>query len=162
MSTESSKDRLDEFPDVVAALLSSVPDAALEPARRVRLRERVLAATAAKPEPLMRIQRVDEGQWVQLLPKLFLKPLRVDRDKRTQTSLWRLDPGARIPAHDHTGEEECLILEGSVSWDDTLYRRGDYLLARPGLRHTEFFAPDGALLLIRSELTPELEAAFMK
>jgi len=41
-----------------------------------------------------------------------------------------------------------------------VYGPGDYLLARPGLRHTAFHSERGALLMIRSELTPELEALF--
>ena len=89
-----------------------------------------------------------------------MQPLRVDRATRTQTSLWRLEPGATIPPHDHSGEEECLVLEGSVDFEGRLYGAGDYLLAPPGLHHTEFVSPDGAVLMIRSELSGPIEALF--
>ena len=148
--------------DVLDALLAAVPDGRLEPARKSRLRERVLARAAGTgaPEPLMNILRADQGEWRTFLPRIHLKLLRLDRERRTQTSLWRLDPDAVIPQHMHTGEEECLILEGGVSWDGVVYGPGDYLLARPGLMHTAFHSRQGALLMIRSELTPELERLF--
>ena len=34
------------------------------------------------------------------------------------------------------------------------YGPGDYLFSTPGVRHSEFMAPEGALLWIRSELLP--------
>ena len=160
--SKHSTDRTDGHADVLEALLAAVPDARLEPARRSRLRERVLAnaAAAPAPEPLMNILRADQGEWRTFIPRIHLKLLRLDRERGTQTSLWRLDPGAVIPQHRHSGEEECLILEGGVSWDGVVYGPGDYLLARPGLVHTAFHSERGALLMIRSELTPELEALF--
>ena len=149
-------------PDVLAALLGAVPEARMDPGRKARLREQVLARAAATPEQdsLMRILRAGQGEWRTFIPRIHLKLLRLDRERGTQTSLWRLDPGAIIPQHRHTGEEECLILEGGVSWDGVVYGPGDYLLARPGLLHTAFHSEQGALLMIRSELTPELDALF--
>jgi anti-sigma factor ChrR (cupin superfamily) len=159
--SKASMDRMSDHPDLLAAVLAAIPDGRMQPDRRARLRERVLARAAAKePEPLMQILRADQGAWRTFLPRIQLKLLRLDRERGTQTSLWRLEPGAVIPAHDHDGEEECLILEGGVTWDDVVYGPGDYLLARPGLRHTAFHSEQGALLMIRSELTPELEALF--
>ena len=148
--------------DVLEALWAAVPGARLEQKRKARLRERVLqrASATAEPESLMHILRNDQGEWRTFLPRIHLKLLRIDRERGTQTSLWRLDPGAVIPAHRHTGEEECLILEGGVSWDGVVYGPGDYLLARPGLLHTAFHSEQGALLMIRSELTPELDRLF--
>jgi anti-sigma factor ChrR (cupin superfamily) len=78
----------------------------------------------------------------------------------TQTSLWQIAPGGVIPPHDHIGEEECLIVEGSIVWNGHEYHPGDFLLARPGAHHEPFVSPNGALLLIRSELTRHLEKLF--
>ena len=153
---------LESAPELAEPLLEGLADAGLESARRARLRERVLARASAQPEKpsLASILRADEGRWVALLPNVFLKPLRVDRVAGTQTSLWRLDPGAHIPAHTHTAEEECLVLDGDISWEGVQYGRGDFLLARAGLHHTAFTTQGGALLMIRSELTPFLDALF--
>lgn len=129
------------------------------PPRRDALRERVLrGATKPAVEPV--IVRADVGEWRPFIPGVKLKLLRLDRAARTQTSLWRLEAGAALPPHDHRGEEECLILEGSVLYERREYVAGDYLLAPPGLHHPEFVSPRGALLLIRGELSGPLEGLF--
>ena len=159
---DDRKPALDDAPDVVEAIASHLKPVPLDAARADALRGRVAASTAESPSPppLTEVLRATEGRWLPFLPRVSLKPLRVDRRGGTQTSLWRLEPGARIPEHDHTGEEECIVLSGSVVFGGETYREGDYLLARPGLHHTEFVSHGGAVLMIRSELTPHLAALF--
>ena len=142
---------------LAGTLLEAFAPVALAPARNAALRARVLAI-AAPPQPV--IVRAGERPWLSFLPGVKLLPLRVDRAARTQTSLWRLEPGATIPPHDHSGEEECLVLEGSVDFEGKLYVAGDYLLAPPGLHHTEFVSPGGAVLMIRAELSGVIDALF--
>jgi anti-sigma factor ChrR (cupin superfamily) len=110
----------------------------------------VIEAAAGSTQVL----RAGEGEWLRLLPGVTIKTLHVDREHGTQTSLWRLEAGARIPPHPHTKDEECLVLEGSITHDGVRYRQGDFLFTRPGLRHKDFIAPEGALLMIRSERIP--------
>ena len=160
---DDRKPALEDAPDVVEAIASHLKPVPLEASRAGVLRTRVAAASSAEssePAPLMEVQRSAEGRWIPFLPRVSLKPLRIDRRGGTQTSLWRLEPGARIPEHDHAGEEECIVLSGSVVFGGETFHEGDYLLARPGLHHTEFVSHGGAVLMIRSELTPHLAAAF--
>lgn len=157
--SDDRKPALEQAPDVVAALASQLKPVPLEASRAEALRARVAAGAAGAPPP-MEVLRADEGRWLPFLPRISLKPLRVDRRAGTQTSLWRLEPGARIPEHGHIGEEECLVLSGSVVFGGEAYHEGDYLLARPGLRHGEFVSHGGAVLMIRGELTPSLAAVF--
>jgi quercetin dioxygenase-like cupin family protein len=91
-----------------------------------------------------------------LLPGVTVKTLR--RDDRTQTTLWRVQPGATVPGHVHSHEEECLVLEGSIVHDGVEYFPGDFLLAHPGERHRVFESPRGALFMIRGEPVPTHEA----
>ena len=161
-------------PNLAGAIAESLAAVEWPGARRAALRDRVVAAASAPhaagvaPQPVrdphaavaMRVQRTDEGRWYTLLPRIALKPLRIDRDARTQTALWKLEPGARIPAHEHGGEEECLVLSGAVEYEGARYGAGDYLLALPGYRHEEIASRDGATLLIRGELSPHLESLF--
>ena len=139
-----------------ACLLEALADVPLDPARKAALRRRILAATLPRAAPLLEIRRSEEGRWYPLLPGIALKPLRVDVPGWTQTSLWRLDPGARVPPHAHAADEECLVVAGSVVQGGIEYRSGDYILARRGLQHAEFVSPQGAMLLIRGELSPHL------
>jgi anti-sigma factor ChrR (cupin superfamily) len=80
--------------------------------------------------------------------------------QRTHTSLWRMAAGASLPEHDHSAEEECLVISGAVDWSGERYGEGDYLLVQSGFRHTEIHSRDGATLLIRGELTARLEQVF--
>lgn len=144
-------------------LLGGVPGAKLPGARVEALWQRIAAGTqapAGEPRQPFDIVPAAVDDWRPFLPGLKIKPLRVDPVAGTQTSLWRLDAGARVPAHSHDAEEECLILEGTLVWGDRCYGKGDYLVAHPGGAHDEFTSPDGALFLIRSQLTEPLKRLF--
>ena len=161
MTRERRFDRPSDAPELIAPLLEGIAPAKIEPARKAALRARILASVSAEEHdaaPRMELVRADDGEWVKLLPKIYLKRLRVDRVRKSQTTLWRLEAGAVLPEHDHGKPEECLILDGSLLWDGNSYGKGDYLLAPVGLHHTPMTSPNGALLLIRGELTAELAA----
>ena len=139
---------------LLAALAGLVPEA--DPGIDARGRMRAaLMAKVAKPEPTTHVLRAGQGEWMPLLPGIHIKTLRIDREKGTQTTLWRVDPGARVPPHPHSHEEECLVIEGSIIQNGIEYLPGDYLLADPGEKHAPFDAPRGALFLIRGELVPD-------
>jgi quercetin dioxygenase-like cupin family protein len=139
-------DRPDDAP-LLAAL------AGLGDEVRVRMRASILARAGAAS---VHAQRLAEGDWLPLLPGVTVKTLR--RDERTQTTLWRVQPGGTVPGHVHSHEEECLILEGSIVHDGVEYFPGDFLLALPGERHKVFESPRGALFMIRGEPVPTPEA----
>jgi anti-sigma factor ChrR (cupin superfamily) len=143
-------DRTALDPESIAALAAAVAPVPLAPERLAGMRSRIMAGIAEST----RVVRAGDGEWKELLPGITIKTLHVDREHGTQTSLWRLAAGARIPRHPHSKDEECLVLEGSITHDGETYRQGDYLHTRPGLRHKEFVAPQGALLMIRSERIP--------
>ncbi|GAB2656673.1 cupin domain-containing protein [Arenimonas aestuarii] len=147
-----SRPDIDDTTLLAAALAGMLPDDPPEPARAASLRARILDSARRSRTQVV---RADEGDWTPFLPGIHIKTLRRDAHTCTQTSLWRIDPGAVIPPHPHTSEEECLVLSGSVVHDSIEYCAGDYLLAAPGERHQAFTSPAGALLLIRGELLPD-------
>ncbi|MDZ3823411.1 MAG: cupin domain-containing protein [Pseudoxanthomonas sp.] len=136
---------------LAARLAALMPVPAMPPERRAALRERVLARAGAAGT---RVLRGDQGEWRALCPGIQVKSLRRDPVEGSETSLWRLDPGARVPSHGHEREEECLVIQGAVEVDGQTYASGDYLLAGPGVRHAPVAAAQGAVLLIRSGLLP--------
>lgn len=111
------------------------------------LRARVLANVTARPKRLI---HVEEGEFVCMLAGVYVKQLRADA--QTETGLWRLEPGAIIPAHGHRHEEECLVVSGSIQYAGRTLFSGDFLGAAKGEHQGEITSVDGALLLIRSEL----------
>ena len=139
---------------LLVAIAGLVPEQVPADDARGALRERILVQARR-----MRTQviRAHEGEWAPFVPGIRIKTLRRNEAEGTQTSLWRIEPGASVPPHPHTREEECMVMEGSVVHDDVEYFPGDFLLAPVGERHKPFHAPNGALLLIRSELIPDAE-----
>ena len=147
----------DRKPDDVAlfaALSGSLPE--LQPAPDIAraMHDRLMAQVREAP---LQVVRAEEGRWVTVVAGIEAK--RVRCDERTETTLWRMQPGAVLPAHVHDHDEECLLLEGSLVQSGTEYRAGDYLLVRAGYPHEDFLSPQGALFLIRGERRDSLHAA---
>ncbi|MEO1552754.1 MAG: cupin domain-containing protein [Pseudomonadota bacterium] len=49
--------------------------------------------------------------------------------------LMRLDPGQAAPEHSHSALEATVVLEGQFEDGHGVYKRGDLVLGRPGIRH---------------------------
>ncbi len=92
----------------------------------------------------------DEGEWIQIKPKVAVKPLSLDREAGTRSFLMRLDAGAQWPAHTHSVDEECIVLQGNITIGDLSIQKGDYHLAPKGMKHEEFISEQGALLFLRA------------
>lgn len=60
--------------------------------------------------------------------------------------LARLQPGARVPAHPHGIDEECLMVEGDLFLGDLLLREGEFQFAPQGSQHGDLFADSPCLL----------------
>lgn len=63
-------------------------------------------------------------------------PVSFDRKSGTGCYFMRMQPGAVTIAHDHTGMEEFLILEGELIDDDgAVFRPGDFVSYAAGTHH---------------------------
>lgn len=103
--------------------------------------------------------RAKEGEWVEIRPKVKIKPLYLDRKAGSRSFLMQLQAGARWPTHEHTYDEECIVLEGDVRIGDLSVSAGDYHLAPKGVTHGELTSDNGALLFLRagiSDTEPDL------
>jgi quercetin dioxygenase-like cupin family protein len=74
------------------------------------------------------------------------------RDGGLVSSFCRLEPGASVPAHDHSRDEECMMLEGELFLGDILLKTGEYQLAPAGSRHGEISTDVGATLFVRGAM----------
>jgi anti-sigma factor ChrR (cupin superfamily) len=116
--------------------------------RREAMRERLLERAGRD----MTVSRAERQQWRAFLPGIRVKLLHCDEAAGVQTALWRMAPGARIPAHPHDHDEECYILEGALEHRGERFVAGDYMVAHAGSRHSQITAPEGATMLIRGEM----------
>ncbi len=119
----------------------------LDETRRARMRQRLLSSVGGP----MAVVRASESRWKRFLPGVSVRVLHEDPEQGTQTALWKMEPGARIPAHPHGCDEECYIFEGSLTHRGERYQAGDYMLAPAGSRHSSIRSPEGVLMLIRGE-----------
>lgn len=95
------------------------------------------------------IVRAGDGEWRPTADAgVRFKLLFVDRERSTVTTLVRMEPGARIPAHRHLGVEQCLLLEGDLRAGGIEMSAGDFNCSLPGSVHEDLTTEGGALFLI--------------
>ncbi len=140
--------------DLLEPLLLALAPIEPPPARRQALEASILhrvrheeAPTEIHYQNTLTI-RASGGEWTELAPGVHMK--RLHRDGSARSFLLRLAPGAALPVHRHTADEECLVLEGEVYLDELRVAAGDYHLARASTTHGQIRSPQGALLFIRS------------
>jgi anti-sigma factor ChrR (cupin superfamily) len=112
------------------------------------LRASILAAVRETPQD-SRTVRSDEGDWVTFpCPGVRVKLLSIDDRRGTATLLMDLDPGSRVPAHDHHGDEESFVVRGSCRIGALALRQGDFHRAGAGTHHGDVVSDEGCLLLL--------------
>jgi anti-sigma factor ChrR (cupin superfamily) len=153
---------LDGLPhDLVGAVLSELAPIAMPKKREAKLKTALMKNVAqvsssrdADTSADISTVRAGRGAWMAWLPGIDAQILYDDGKKMSW--LARFEPGARMAAHDHEGDEESIVIQGACYVGRQLLAQGDYQLARHGSRHAEIFSPDGCVLLMR---TPSLSAA---
>ena len=74
------------------------------------------------------------------------------------TSLVRIQPGGRYPAHRHHGAEQSWVIEGSCRIGSVSIRAGDFAVAAAGTVHDVLESDEGCVLLIVSSARDEILA----
>jgi quercetin dioxygenase-like cupin family protein len=140
---------------VLDGLLLTAMPVKLAAGRKAALKNRILAGAApkaaarprARNPAIITVPASDQG-WVEAMPKIHIK--QVYTDGIAESYLVRLDPGARAPAHGHPGDEECVVLEGSIRYiGGSTLNAGDYEAVLAGGRHAELVSDSGALVYLR-------------
>ena len=132
-----------------AELLDTIVAESIDPiAPPPELRRRIIDAIRELPQN-SRTVRSDEGRWRILpFPGVKLKTLSVDEKRGTATVLISLDPGSRLPAHDHHGDEESFVVSGSCRIGSIHLRQGDFHRAGEGSHHGDVVSDEGCVLLL--------------
>lgn len=79
-------------------------------------------------------------------PGVFRKVLFEDPERGLLTALFRFEPGARLPLHEHTDVEQTFVLEGSLSDRQGTVRAGGFVWRPAGSRH-EAWSEEGCVIL---------------
>ena len=75
-----------------------------------------------------------------------MKVLVEDSEAGLLTALFKWEPGAVLPMHEHIDLEQTFVLEGSIKDDEGEVTAGNYVWRPAGNRHYAT-APNGALVL---------------
>lgn len=75
-----------------------------------------------------------------------MKILFKDEQRGVMTALFRWQPGAKLPMHEHTDVEQSYVLEGSLCDFEGECKAGDYAWRPAGSKH-DAWSPKGCLLL---------------
>lgn len=139
----------------VLELLAEAQEPVEIPAERVAsMRASVLDRVArdqACEENGFQTLRKDEGGWIKEMPGAEIKILHEEADGLL-SYLVRLEPGFEMEGHDHPFDEECLMLEGDVSFGDLTLYAGDFHFAPKGMPHGRVSSKQGCLAYIRGAL----------
>ena len=107
---------------------------------RVNARERLVQ--------LSRTLDANAGEWIVFGPGVRYQELHRDERLGRRTIYLEIEPGARVPAHDHPQDEECYMISGDLQIDDAALGPDDYLFAPKGTSHTELYSRAGCRCLI--------------
>jgi quercetin dioxygenase-like cupin family protein len=90
-----------------------------------------------------------DGAWVDSpVPGVRMKILAIDRARDRVTMLLKGEPGARYPAHRHSGPEECYVISGSVFIEGQILHAGDFHHAESESDHAESWTDEGVEVLL--------------
>ena len=90
-----------------------------------------------------------QGAWVETpIAGLRMKILAIDRARDRVTMLLKGEPGAKYPAHRHSGPEECYVISGSLIIEGRLLRAGDFHHAEADSDHGESWTDEGVEVLL--------------
>ena len=88
----------------------------------------------------------DELKWKNLTSKARIAEL--CHDNGSKVALLRIDAGAKMAHHSHTGEEITVVLKGSFSDEDGIYNKGDFIVRESKDHHTPIASRDSECICL--------------
>jgi len=71
-----------------------------------------------------------------------------------EVALHKICAGGKTPKHDHRGTEYTVVLKGSFSDENAVYREGDFLIREPGDVHQPMGAQNGECICLSALSAP--------
>lgn len=162
--TESMRAELAVWEEVAARVGLAAPEVEPRPELRARLLNEVHRDKMAS-RPLLReeisgicVLRHGLGDWrATPYAGVSTKLLYLDKISGLATSMLKLEPGAIYPAHHHTAEEQCYVIEGDIRLGEHVHlHQGDFTTARPGTNHGYLTSDGGCTVIIVASVHDEI------
>ena len=113
------------------------------------------ARAESKPDDLLsRVVYPKDIAWQKSrFPGCYTKPLLVDKKSGLATLLFKMDPGAELPDHEHVLIEQTYVLEGSLADREgpdagIEVKAGEFVWRPAGSRHAAWSPNGGTFLAI--------------
>lgn len=138
-----------EFDETVALALASLASGTTAPPPEVR--QRLLDSLVDPPAAPagFSFRLASDADWLpHPVPGIRMKVLALNPSAGYAALLLDVAPGARFPAHHHTGAEECYVLSGSLFACDRRMTAGDFLHADANTDHGELWTEEGCRVLL--------------
>jgi ChrR-like protein with cupin domain len=132
----------DSWSRLLAPLAMAIPGIAPPVTLWARIGRAVDQAEADLPQTVE--ERLEEGGWREIAPKIEVKQLWDDK-----TFLVRCGPGGVYPGTPHRLFEHCLIIQGDMLVGGQTYQVGDYHGVPAETAHGAFSSRTGLLMLVR-------------
>ena len=105
----------------------------------------------------MLLKKASERDWKPVGHEGVERSLFRNNDTGGRSSVVRLKKGSRVPRHVHHGNEEVVVLEGSVAISGVEMRAGDYLYTEAGEEHDVVAVTDAVIFVSSQKQTPIVE-----
>lgn len=155
-NTESEKYEdildLEDIKMMSEGVMPSVLDSNKKNSLKERVMNRILAPCPVGGETSYSAKQ----EWLRITDKLEVKVLTQDPIKKVQTAYWRLAAGAIVPGHYHNSDEDCLVLDGDISFGDHFLGKGDFHQMKKGTTHPDMTTKNGALLYLKHDMHDDL------
>ncbi len=102
------------------------------------------------------VVRESEEGWKHFAEGVFFKELFVNRQRGTTTTLLRILPGGRVPAHRHSSIEEIFVVKGDCQINNDTLGPGDYRCAQAGTSDRILTSKRGTTVLVVGPTALEL------
>lgn len=131
-----------DLKDSVMAMLDQAPEPAIEKPAAVQDDSHI-------PRSLRQFipRNYDELEWKKLSPSIKTVPLCTD-ENGAQVSLLKIKPGGKVGHHSHMGDEITIILEGSFSDEQGIYRKGDFMMHGSDHKHKPIATKDAECICL--------------
>jgi anti-sigma factor ChrR (cupin superfamily) len=140
MNEQLTADELTSIDELIAQSIEPV-------APPVSVRSQILNTIRNVPQNSLTV-REEEGRWKAILPGVDMKRLSRDQKRGTVTVLLRFQPGSTLPEHDHHGNEQTYVLEGSCCIGSVGLAKGDFHQVDAGEHHGTVISKEGCTLLL--------------
>ena len=132
----------DAWARLLAPLAMATPPSEPSPGLWARIEKAIDQAEADLPQTVE--ERLEEGEWREIAPKIEVKRLWDDK-----TFLVRCAPGGVYPGTPHRLFEHCVIIQGDMLVGEQTYQAGDYHGVPAETAHGAFSSRTGLLMLVR-------------